>query len=101
MHADEVVPHADENCYIWSNLGLIGLNHRQTRPFANSEQAREALLEILDDCFEGYAIFPGSAGKRDLFNWWVVEVIPAAWSQQLPTFIYTMKLPTTLAVLGQ
>jgi hypothetical protein len=46
------------------------------------DRAREALLEILDNCFEGYAIFPGSAGKRDLFNWWVVEVIPAAWSQQ-------------------
>ncbi len=57
------------------------------------ELAREALLEILDDCFEGYAIFPGSAGKRDLFNWWLVEVVPAAWCLRLPNLIYTVNNP--------
>ncbi len=53
-------------------------------------QAREALLEILDDCFEGYAIFPGSQGKRDLFNWWLLEVLPATWCLEFPDVLYTM-----------
>ncbi|HBW89323.1 MAG TPA: hypothetical protein DEG17_10730, partial [Cyanobacteria bacterium UBA11149] len=41
----------------------------------DSNQAKAALLEMLDDCFEGYAIFPGSQGRRDLFNWWLLEVV--------------------------
>lgn len=54
------------------------------------QQAQEALLEILDDCLEGYAIFPGSQGRRDLFNWWLLEVVPAAWCLQLPRKLYTI-----------
>ena len=57
----------------------------------NSAKAKEALLEILDDCLEGYAIFPGSQGRRDLFNWWLLEVIPAAWCLRFPESIYTIK----------
>jgi hypothetical protein len=56
-----------------------------------SSQGREALLEILDDCFEGYAVFPGSHGRRDLFNWWLMEAVPATWCLQLPQVFYTMK----------
>ncbi|MCB8749788.1 hypothetical protein [Planktothrix agardhii] len=44
------------------------------------DQAKEALLEILEDCLEGYAIFPGSEGRRDLFDWWLLEVVPASWN---------------------
>lgn len=55
--------------------------------------AMDALREILDDCLEGYAIFPGSAGRRDLFNWWLIEVVPASWHLRKPDFIYTMRLP--------
>jgi hypothetical protein len=57
----------------------------------NRDRAKEALLEILDDCLEGYAIFPGSQGRRDLFNWWLLEVIPAAWCLQLPENFYTIE----------
>ncbi len=57
----------------------------------DSSQAREALLEILDDCFEGYAVFPGSHGRRDLFNWWLMEAVPATWCLQFPQVVYTMK----------
>lgn len=53
-------------------------------------QARLALLEMLDDCLEGYAVFPGSQGRRDLFNWWLLEVVPATWCLQLPKFVYTI-----------
>ncbi len=57
----------------------------------DSSQAREAILEILDDCFEGYAVFPGSHGRRDLFNWWLMEAVPATWCLQFPQVVYTMK----------
>jgi hypothetical protein len=53
-------------------------------------EAKKALLEILDDCFEGYAIFPGSQGKRDLFNWWLLEVVPATWCLHYPKTLYTI-----------
>lgn len=49
----------------------------------DEEACRNSLLEILDDCFEGYAINPGSKVgvniQRELFNWWLDKVIPAAW----------------------
>ena len=54
-------------------------------------QAKAALLEILDNCLEGYAIFPGSQERRDLFNWWLLEVVPAAWCLKFPKNIYTIK----------
>lgn len=37
---------------------------------------KEALMEILIDCLEGYAIFPGSEGRRELFDWWLLDVLP-------------------------
>jgi hypothetical protein len=52
-----------------------------------------ALREMLDDCMEGYAIFPGSDGRRDLFNWWLVQALPASWCLRKPDVIYTMRLP--------
>ena len=51
-------------------------------------QSLEALLNILDDCLEGYAIFPGSYGRRELFNWWLLEVVPASWYLVPPSSIY-------------
>ncbi|MEM7595650.1 MAG: tetratricopeptide repeat protein [Cyanobacteria bacterium P01_A01_bin.83] len=55
------------------------------------DKAQEALLEILDDFLEGYAIFPGSQGRRDLFNWWLLEVVPATWRLKFPKSLYTIK----------
>jgi hypothetical protein len=43
------------------------------------DHSLEALLNILDDCLEGYAIFPGSYGRRELFNWWLLDVVPSCW----------------------
>jgi hypothetical protein len=45
-------------------------------------------LDILDDCLEGYAIFPGSYGRRELFDWWLLEVVPASWYLFPPSSIY-------------
>ncbi|MBO0348089.1 hypothetical protein J0895_03020 [Phormidium pseudopriestleyi FRX01] len=52
------------------------------------EQAKDATLEILKDCLEGYAIFPGSSGRRDLFDWWLLEVVPASWYLLSPRSLY-------------
>jgi hypothetical protein len=57
------------------------------------EAVLPALHAILDDCLEGYAVFPGSEGRRDLFNWVLLEVIPAAWSLHLPEASYTFRWP--------
>lgn len=54
-------------------------------------QAKEALLEILDECLEGYAIFPGSYGRRDLFDWWLLEVVPASWYLLPPQSLYVVE----------
>lgn len=51
-------------------------------------QSLEALSDILDDCLEGYAIFPGSYGRRELFDWWLLEVVPASWYLFPPSSIY-------------
>jgi len=56
----------------------------------NYNQSLEALLDILDDCLEGYAIFPGSYGRRELFDWWLLEVVPASWYLLPPSSIYSV-----------
>ena len=53
-------------------------------------QSQNSLLEILDDCFQGYAIFPGSENRRDLFNWWLLDVVPAVWKLETPQMLYTI-----------
>ncbi len=52
------------------------------------DQSKEATLEILKDCLEGYAIFPGSSGRRGLFDWWLLEVVPASWYLLSPRSLY-------------
>jgi hypothetical protein len=64
--------------------------------FVNMLQAlksvrREAILNILDDCFQGYAIFPGSQGRRELFDWWLLDVVPSVFCGRLPKNIHTLK----------
>ncbi|BAZ29384.1 hypothetical protein NIES4074_18290 [Cylindrospermum sp. NIES-4074] len=57
----------------------------------NYDQAVEAILEILDDCLEGYAIFPGSYGRRELFDWWLFEVVPASYNLLPPKTFYVVE----------
>lgn len=57
----------------------------------NYDQAVEAILEILDDCLEGYAIFPGSYGRRELFDWWLLEVVPASYNLLPPKSFYVVE----------
>ncbi|MBD2006106.1 MULTISPECIES: hypothetical protein [Cyanophyceae] len=55
------------------------------------DQAVEAILEILDDCLEGYAIFPGSYGRRELFDWWLLDVVPASFYLLPPKCFYVVE----------
>jgi hypothetical protein len=72
---------------IWNEALDVYSNTIRTLDF---NQSLEALLEILDDCLEGYAIFPGSQGRRKLFDWWLLEVVPASWFLLPPGSIYTI-----------
>jgi hypothetical protein len=56
----------------------------------NYSQSLEALVDILNDCLRGYAILPGSHGRRELFDWWLLDVVPASWSLLPPSSIYVM-----------
>ncbi|MFO5493778.1 MAG: hypothetical protein ACLBM6_14805 [Cuspidothrix sp.] len=56
-----------------------------------SVKTREAILNILDDCFQGYAIFPGSQGRRELFDWWLLDVVPSVFCGRLPKNVHTLK----------
>jgi hypothetical protein len=60
----------------------------------DANQSLEALLDILDDSLEGYAIFPGSHGRRELFDWWLLEVVPASWYLFPPSSIYCVNKST-------
>jgi hypothetical protein len=91
--------HISQNLFPHLSIGsqsideAIDVFRNLQRMINDSESSQTALLEILDDCIEGYAIFPGTEGRRDLFNWLLLEVIPAAWGFQSPNFLYTMKQP--------
>jgi hypothetical protein len=57
----------------------------------NYNQSKEAILEILENCLEGYAIFPGSSGRRELLDWWLLEVVPASWYLEPPQSFYVVE----------
>ncbi|GCL36556.1 MAG: hypothetical protein ACKO9I_06400 [Sphaerospermopsis kisseleviana] len=57
----------------------------------NYDQSVEAILNILEDCLEGYAIFPGSQGRRELFNWWLLDVVPASYNLLPPKSFYVVE----------
>ncbi|MGB5968197.1 MAG: hypothetical protein WBG70_07675 [Spirulinaceae cyanobacterium] len=68
----------------------------------DENQSLEALMDILDGCLEGYALFGGSAGRRDLFNWWLLDVVPASWSLQPPTsFCKVNNSPNTKIIVSR
>ncbi|NET72830.1 MAG: hypothetical protein F6K62_18430, partial [Sphaerospermopsis sp. SIO1G2] len=57
----------------------------------NYDQAVEAILNILEDCLEGYAIFPGSHGRRELFDWWLLDVVPSSYNLLPPKIFYVVE----------
>lgn len=58
------------------------------------DAALDVVTSLSEDCLEGYAIFPGASDeRRDLFNWWLLHAVPAAFSGRVPALLYTMELP--------
>lgn len=53
----------------------------------NSDCPPNEMLDILYDAFTGEWSGGSLEGNRDMFNWWLVEVIPAAYNLQLPPSI--------------
>lgn len=65
--------------------------YREALETLEPDRSLQALLNILEDCLEGYAIFPGADGRRELFNWWLSDVVPSCWYLLPPTSAYSLK----------
>lgn len=46
------------------------------------------LLDLFEIIFEGKAILPGSQDRRELFNWFLLDVVPATWSLTPPEKLF-------------
>lgn len=57
------------------------------------QRSAELLWDILDLTLDGFAVFSGSQGKRDLFHWWLSQAVPAAYMERLPDHIYSGSWP--------
>ena len=54
--------------------------------------AYDAVLDILYDAITGDAISGFAAARRDIFNWWIIEVVPSAYCLKLPPSFYSRDL---------
>ena len=54
-------------------------------------------LDMLEDCLEGYAIFPGSFARRHLFDWFLLDVYPSIYNKNYSQYIYTIKGVSSLS----
>lgn len=55
----------------------------------NTKTAYNAILDILYEAITGDAISGFAAAQRDMFNWWLIEVVPAAYCLKLPSTLYS------------
>jgi len=55
----------------------------------NTKTAYNAILNILYDAITGDAITGCTEARRDMFNWWLIEVVPAAYCLKLPSTLYS------------
>lgn len=53
------------------------------------QQAYDAIFNMLDAVINDEAISPHHWAKRSIFNWWLTEVVPAAYYLRLPDTICT------------
>ena len=88
--ADTLFPHIDKiGKYQASNEAYnIFYGLLQT---LNTKTAYNAILDILYDAITGDAISGFAAAQRDMFNWWLIEVVPAAYCLKLPSTLYSGK----------
>jgi len=54
-------------------------------------QAYDAVQDILDVAITADALSPHYQAKREIFNWWLVDVVPSAYDLRLASFLYTMQ----------
>ncbi len=96
-HSDALISVNINNLFSENNLSSLQVLSEALDVYQNALKILEpnhslpALLEILDDCLEGYAIFPGSEGRRELFDWWLSDVVPFCWYLLPPASIYRVK----------
>lgn len=77
--------HLDEEREVHRCLSLM-----PTEP----NRCRRLLLDILDLTLTGYAVHPGGGlARRDLFNWWLCQAVPATYMDRLPDHIYSGDWP--------
>lgn len=62
---------------------------RQLLKMIHINDAYYALINILDAAINDEAISPHYWAKRAIFNWWLIEVVPAAYHLRLPATICT------------
>ena len=73
----------DESYNVLYNL-LLGLE---------ADRAATAIQDVLYDAVTGDAISPLVEAKRDIFNWWLIEVLPASYHLRLPRLLYAGRTP--------
>ncbi|PSB39731.1 hypothetical protein C7B69_01735 [filamentous cyanobacterium Phorm 46] len=85
---------------LFSNINEIGRYQASDEAYSilyglvktlNPKTAYKAILHILYDAITGDAISGFAAAQRDMFNWWLIEVIPAAYCLKLPSTLYSGK----------
>ena len=62
---------------------------RQLLKMINIKDAYRALFNILDAAINDEAISPHYWAKRAIFNWWLIDVVPAAYTLRFPATICT------------
>jgi len=63
-------------------------------------RSHESVRYILDEAITGDALSPYWQAKREIFNWWLIDVVPSAYHLHLSSSLYTSKgiLPTSEVV---
>ncbi len=56
---------------------------------------KQSLVKIIDLCINGYAVGPISHPDlpRDLFNWWLIDIIPSSIAMKAPDMIFSLETP--------
>jgi hypothetical protein len=75
----------------WQILSEAFNVYRNTLETLDYSKSVDSLVDSLEDCLEGYAIFPGSQGRRELFEWWLLDVVPASWFLCPPQSLYPIE----------
>lgn len=65
-------------------LQVLVIHQKMQMDTLSLSHCRAYAIEMLELIIEGYAIFPGMAARRELFDWWLTDVVPAAYNLSEP-----------------